>query len=176
MILDLWTQAASVEIETEMLLQNPDYMLEMPSALEQSPLPTYYYFQTFQTAEIMCHFWKLVMLLVQFMKACGLEEHTFTYNHNQPDIAAATKICQTVEYAMHTKPLGAWYMPLVLPLAAYILSDSGHLQQYAIWAYNDIVDAGLAIGLDMGAHGRTLMPATEGLHPAAYQQWWLGIS
>lgn len=173
-VLDLWAQVTNIEIEAELSMRNPDFMLEMPSELAQSPLPTYYVFHDLRTAEVMCHFWKQVMLIVQFMKFCGLEEYTYTYTHKRPDIVAATNICRTVEYAMLTKPLGAWYMPLVLPLAAYVLSDVEYLKQYAIWAYNDIIDSGLAIGLDMGVHGRNLLPATEGLHPAAYQKWWFG--
>lgn len=70
MILDIWIQASTLETEAETALENPEHMLEVPSGLQDSPLPTYYHFQNIHTAETMCHLWKLTMVLVQFMKAC----------------------------------------------------------------------------------------------------------
>lgn len=170
-VLQLWDQVSSLEAEAEALVQDSRSIFEVPSGLDQSPLPTYYSFSHFRLAETMCHFWKLVMLSAQIMKTCGLENHIRTENSNQPQITAAIRICRTVEYAMQMKPLGAWYIPLVLPLATFTLSGFENLQIYATWAYRDITGCGMVFGLDMDANGKNLLPTTEGVVFTLCSQW-----
>ncbi|KIW91115.1 uncharacterized protein Z519_08009 [Cladophialophora bantiana CBS 173.52] len=133
------------------------------------PFETYYRISEARLCETLCNVWKLFILV------SALIQHYFpdyiTSKHRREQAQAAINICKCFEFVRPLKPVGAFFMHLNLPRAAVALP--GPYRQWALSAYKEIVDSGLAVGFDVAAPTNLLARWMSGWNGSSYQKWWL---
>ncbi|EXJ71313.1 uncharacterized protein A1O5_05119 [Cladophialophora psammophila CBS 110553] len=165
-----WRRVSQMSEEVKNLMGDCTFVIEVSSEDNDIPFETYYRFSDVQLCETLCNVWKLFILV------SALVQHYFpddiTSKHRRDQAQAAINICKCFEFVRPLKPVGAFFMHLSLPRAAVALPDP--YRQWALSAYKEILDSGLAIGFDIAAPTKLLARWMSGWNGSSYQKWWLG--
>lgn len=166
----LWNQVYELNTEVESCMVDPSVVLELKSEDKSNPFETYYRFAKVQVCETFCHVWKIFILVYTMME--HYQPAHLTLKGRQKRAQAAINICKCFEFVRPLQPMGTMFLHLDLPRAAAVLSEPQ--KTWAFAAYSEIVQSGLAIGLDITEPTELLSQLIQSWNLLYFQEWWLG--
>ena len=170
LIAELWIEVYALYQKVNLAMHDPKVVLEVDSNDNDIPFATYYKFSKVQVCETFCHAWKIFILISAMMQHYLPDQLTSKAQSLQ--VQAAINICKCFEFVRPLKPFGTFFMHLNLPRAAAALRDP--YRSWAMLAYKELVESGLAVGFDMAAPTKLLKQWTVEWNQSSVQKWWLG--